>query len=365
MFVTKDDRISANQAMASMTCTTLGAGLLVMPRILIQDVGTPDVWLTLLLTGILVVLALIFFIKLSQKFPEQTLYQYSSKILGRPLGNLVCLLFSLYLLLTSAYELRILAEVIVFYLLEGTPKWAIVIPFMLVSYYLLLGGVNAMMRLFQIVLPITIIIIIIVYGLSFSMFHIDNLKPVFGSGISPVFNGSIHSFNSFAGYELVAIYFAYMNEPKKAIKSFAIGLGLVVVIYLIALILVIGSLSLEAGMLSTWPTIDLVRNYELKGFFFERIEILFLVIWVMQLFCAFSSMYYGASLGLSHVLGNKKRPILLGLLPVSYIFTMVPRNINDITVLGYVISYYCILLFIIALILFIVYSFRKRVISHV
>ncbi|MCR8660586.1 GerAB/ArcD/ProY family transporter [Paenibacillus endoradicis] len=364
MFVTKDDRITANQATASMTSTTLGAGLLVMPRILIQDVGTPDVWMTLLLGGILVVLALIFFIKLSQKFPKQTLYQYSSKILGRPLGNLVCLLFCLYFLFTSAYELRILAEVIVFYLLEGTPKWAIVIPIMLVSYYLLLGGVNALMRLFQIVLPITIIIIIIVYGLSFSMFHIDNLKPVFGNGITPVFNGVTHSFNSFAGYELVAIYYAYLNEPKKAIKSFSLGLGLVVVIYMIALILVIGSLSLEAGMLSTWPTIDLVRNYELKGFFFERIEILFLVIWVMQLFCTFSSMYYGASLGLSHVLRYKKRPIILGLLPVCYIFTMVPRNINDITVLGYVISYYCMLLFVIAVILYIVYLFRKRVISH-
>ncbi|HIW33207.1 MAG TPA: spore germination protein [Candidatus Paenibacillus intestinavium] len=364
MFVTKDDRITANQAMASMACTTLGAGLLVMPRVLIQEVGTPDAWMTLLLSGVLVVLALILFVKLSEKFPKKTLYQYSSIILGRPLGNFVCLLFCLYLVLTSAYELRILAEVIVFYLLEGTPKWAIVIPLMLVSYYLLLGGVNALMRLFQIVLPITLIIIIIIYGLSFSMFDIHNLKPVLGDGIAPVFNGLHHSFNSFEGYELVAIYYVHLNEPKKAVKSFALGLGLVVVIYMVALILIIGSLSLEAGMLSTWPTIDLMRNYEIKGFFFERVEILFMVIWVMQLCCAFSSMYYGASLALSQVLRYKKRPVILGLLPVCYIFTMIPRNINDITRLGNVISYFCIMMFVIAVILYIVYLIRKKVIVH-
>lgn len=361
MYITKDDRITPNQAMISIPNSTLGAGLLIMPRVLLQEVGTAEAWITLLLGGLMTLVAMIVMIKLSQNFPKQTLFQYVSAIVGKPIGNIICLLFCIYFLMTASYELRVLGEVLIFYLLEGTPEWAIIIPLMLVSYYLLLGGVNSLMRLFQIVFPFTIVFILITYSLSFTLFDINNFRPFLSDGVTPIFRGLTSSFNSFAAFELAAVYIAYMTEPKKAAKAFGLGLTLVIFIYVLSIVLVIGSLSLEAGMLSTWSTIDLMRNYELKGFIFERIEILFLTIWVMQIFCTFSSMYFGASSALAQVVQYKKHPVMLGLLPICYILTMMPRNINDITDLGDLISYYTISLFAIFLVLYLIYFIKKKV----
>lgn len=51
-----------------------------------------------------------------------------------------------------------MAEVTGLFLLEGTPTWAIIMPFMWVGLYLIIGGVNPIARLFEIIFPITIVI---------------------------------------------------------------------------------------------------------------------------------------------------------------------------------------------------------------
>lgn len=346
--------------MVSMTSTTLGAGLLVMPRVILQAVGIPEAWITLILSGLITLCAMILMIKFSQKFPNMTLFQYTPIIVGKPIGNIFCILFCIYLLITASYEIRVLGEVIIFYILEGTPMWAIIIPLMLVSYYLLIGGINSLVRLFQIVFPITILLIFVVYAFSITTIDLNHYKPFLGEGISPLYQGLIPSFNTLAGFELAAVYIAYMNEPQKAIKAFSSGLLIVIAIYAFSIILIVGALTAEVGMFSTWSTIDLLRNFELKGFIFERIETLFLIVWVMQIFSAFSSMFYCSSLALSTVIQYKKRPLIISLLPICYIIAMIPRNINDITALGRIISYIIIFLFFLFLVICLVYLIRKN-----
>lgn len=360
MFITYNDRITNNQAMVSMSNSILGAGLLLMPRTLIDLVRTPDAWMTLIITGLITFGALALITNLSQHYKGQTMLQYIPSIVGKYIGALFCLFFCLYFIINSAYELRILGEVIEFYLLNGTPMWAVLIPFMLISYYLLSGGINAMVRLFQIVFPISFIIIVITYGLSFSMFDVDNLKPVLSEGFGPVFHGVKGGISGYAGYELAAVYIGYMNEPKKAIKAFGLGLLWVFIIYVVTILLVIGSISMEAGILGTWSTIDLIRNYELEGFFFERIEILFLIIWVLQIFCIFSSMYYGASHALAQVIGYNKRPIILGLLPVLYIIAMLPRTMHELFGLGNIINFFCVSMFAFLIVIYAIHMMRNR-----
>lgn len=365
MYITKKDRITTNQAMVSITSTTLGAGILIMPRVILNAVGLPEAWITLLAGGLLTLCAMILMIKLAQKFPNKTLFEYASIIIGKPIGSVFCIFFCIYLLITASYEIRVLGEVITFYILEGTPMWAITIPIMLVSFYLLQGGINSLVRLFQIVFPVTILVILIVYGLSFTMFDLNHFKPFLIEGTAPLFEGLIPSFNSLAGFELAAVYIAYMSEPNKAVKAFSLGLGVAIFIYVLSLVLVVGALSTDVGMFSTWSVIDLMRNFELKGFIFERIESLFLIVWVMQIFSAFSSMYYGSSLALATVIQYKKRPIIIALLPVCYIIAMMPRNINDITFMGKIISYIVIFMFIMFILLCITYLFRKNKIKGI
>ena len=76
-------------------------------------------------------------VKLSQQFPEKTFYQYIQEIVGKWVGVLLSLFIICYFLILSAFQLRMLEGITSFFLLEGTPDWAIIMPFMWVSLYLI------------------------------------------------------------------------------------------------------------------------------------------------------------------------------------------------------------------------------------
>ena len=56
--------------------------------------------------------------------------------------------------------------------------------------------------------------------------------------------------------------------------------------------MVIGALSIDGVVTRTWPTIDLMRSFEISGLIFERFESLLLVIWIMQIFATYTISYY-------------------------------------------------------------------------
>ena len=103
--------------------------------------------------------------------------------------------------------------------------------------------------------------------------------------------------------------------------------------------MVVGAFSVDGVITRTFPTIDLVRSFELRGVFFERFESLFLVIWIMQIFTTYTICHYGAALGLAQLTGKNIHPFIYGLLPVIYIIAMIPKNINELFKLSDFIGY--------------------------
>ncbi|EJT17583.1 TPA: GerAB/ArcD/ProY family transporter [Bacillus anthracis] len=277
MITISKDRITTAQAVVIIVNYILGTGILTLPRASVEKVKTPDVWLSVILGGILAMVSGVIMVKLSQQFPDKTFYQYSQDIVGKWIGRLLSFLIIGYFLTTSAFQIRSMAEVISFFLLEGTPTWAIVMPFMWIGLYLIMSGINSIARMFEIIFPITFFIFLLISFMSIGIFEIDNLRPVLGLGIKPVLDG---------------------------------------------------------GVTRTWPTIDLMRSFEISGLIFERFESLLLVIWIMQIFATYTISYYAAALGLAQLFKKSIHPFIFALIPIIYIIAMTSKNINDLLKLG-------------------------------
>lgn len=158
MMVRQEERITTSQTAVIITNFLLGTGILTLPRTSVDEVGTPDVWITLILGGLVALLAAVIMVKLNHQYPDKTFYEYSQDIIGKWIGSLISLFFVSYLLAHSGFQVRSMLEIIRFFLLEGTPRWAIVMIFLWVGLYLIIGGLSSIARLFQIVLPITFIL---------------------------------------------------------------------------------------------------------------------------------------------------------------------------------------------------------------
>ncbi|HWO52898.1 MAG TPA: spore germination protein [Paenibacillus cookii] len=352
-------QITNSQAAVILVNYILAAGILTLPRTSVEKVKTPDVWITVILGGIIAMIIGLIIVKLNQRYPEKTFYQYSQEIVGKWIGGFLSLLIIGYFFTLSAYEVRTMAEVTGLFLLEGTPTWAIILPFIWIGLYLIIGGINAIARLFEIIFPITIIIFLLVAFLSLGIFEIDNLRPVLGLGVVPTLKGIKTTTLAFLGSEIMLLLVAFMKQPDKAAKVVLVGVFIPLLFYVITVVMVIGALSIDGVVMSTWPTLELMRSFEIPGLIFERFESWLLVIWIMQIFTTFTITYYAAALGMAQLFKKRIRPFVYGLVPIIYLIAMVPKDINDLFKFGDMVGNAALLLFaVLPVILLLVSSVR-------
>ena len=326
----REEGVTLQQATVFVGNFILGVGILTLPRTTAEKVQTPDVWIAVILGGLVAMLAGVILVKLGEHYPGQTFYEYSESIVGKWLCQLLNLAVVLYFIAASGHIVRSLAEVTVLFLLEGTPRWAIILSFMWVGLYLILGGLSAIGRLFEIIFPITVIIFVMIAAMSFKIFELDNLRPVLGLGIMPVLKGVKTTGLSFTGFEIMVILQAYMLRPRQAVKAIVYGISIPLLFYVTTVVMVIGALSVEGVVSRAWPTITLIRSFEFPGIFFERYESLLLVIWMMQIFASYVISHYAAAQGLATMFKKPIGPIQYVLVPIVFIIAMLPKNINEL-----------------------------------
>ncbi|MEH6892633.1 spore germination protein [Bacillus sp. JJ864] len=360
MITNPKDRIETSQAAVILVNYILAAGILTLPRTAVEKVKTPDVWITVILGGLIAMVTGVIMVKLSQQFPEKTIYQYSQDIVGKWIGGLLSLIIIVYFFTLSSFEVRILKEVTSFFLLEGTPDWAIIMTFMWVSLYLMIGGINPMARMFGIIFPITIFIFLLTAFMSIGIFEIDNLRPVLGLGFMPVLKGIKTTTLAYSGAEIMLLLLVFMEKPNKGVKVVLVGTAIPLIFYVITVVMVIGAFSIDGVITRTWPTFDLMRSFEIPGLIFERFESLLLVIWIMQIFSTYTICYYAAALGLAQLFKKNIHSFMYGLLPVVYVIALIPKNTNDLFKLGDMIGNTALFLFgVLPILLLMIVRWRK------
>ncbi|MEC0182393.1 spore germination protein [Paenibacillus peoriae] len=341
----KVDKITTLQMTGIVFCFMLAAGLLTLPRVAAEAGGAPDVWMSVILAGGITFLFGWIMVKLSQRFPDSTFYEYVQRITGKAVGKTLGMLLVIYFVGLAGFEIRSVEEITSFFLLEGTPAWAISAVFMWISLYLCMGGINVIGRVCQIIIPITTSIFVLICLLGLNVFEPNYLRPVFSEGVMPVFAALKSTALTFTGSECMLIILCRMDKPEKATRALGIGIGIVTLFYTAAVILCIGAFSVEGVVTRTWPFIDLARSFEVDYLVLERFESLLLSIWIMQIFATFSIALYCASLGMTQILNASKSKILFILLPAVYVLSQIPKNLNELFSFGTMIGNAALILF--------------------
>ncbi|MCH5583761.1 spore germination protein [Shimazuella sp. AN120528] len=335
----RKDQITTPQAIAVIVSYTLSLGILQLPRNLAEATGNADGWISILISELIHILFAIIIVKLCQRFPQKSIYQFSQEIIGKWLGKLLSICFSLYFLSWCAYEVRGMTELTKLYLLPTTPSAAIAIPFICLGVYLIVGGINPIVRLFEILLPPTIFIFVLVFLLSFKTFEMNNLRPVMGSGLIPVMEGMKVTLFPLTGMESMLVLFSFLKEPQKAVKVSIIGIVIPLFFYVTTFLLTIGSLGVEGTVIKTWPVIEVFRQFEYTGILFERFETFMLAIWILKIFTSFIVSYFFAVIGFSQLANIEMVSIIYFTAPIIYLITMSPKNINDLFHFGNLFGY--------------------------
>jgi spore germination protein len=332
--------VTSIQTMMIVLNTIIGAGVTTLPRDAGNATGTPDAWISIILGGMIALLAGYVVTRLSLRFPGETFFQYSRHILGKPAGTLLALLLSVYFLMISAWQIRAMGELIRFYLLNNTPIEMIMLIFLWIGIYLVGGGIEPIARFCEIVFIVILLSLISVLLLSMQDFKLDYLRPVLGEGIAPVISGVKSTSLSFTGFEVMLIIPAFMAEPKKAVKAAALGISMVVVLYALIVFVSYGVLSFDEVRSLTWPLMSLAKSIDIPGAFFNRFEILISVMWVIANYTSFVPNFYLGCLGMSSLSNLDYRLFMFAMLPFIYIVAAASEHMNAVFKLGSSVAYF-------------------------
>ncbi|HZG15951.1 MAG TPA: GerAB/ArcD/ProY family transporter [Candidatus Bathyarchaeia archaeon] len=292
----------------------IGMNLLTLPHDL-SATGYNQWWI-LLIIGFLAQLTLVPIYLLGIRYPNQSLYTINEILLGKWLGKLSNLILFFYTLLTVATVSEVYIRLVQTVTL---PERTVRLPLLLlicVALYIASGGIKAVAR-FCILGFFATVWLTYYLQWGFQKGTFVHIYPLFNITAAEMMEGIRNGSPAVLGYELMLLYFPYIQHQKKALRHASIGLWISIGFYVavsFVSVMYFSEWQLEHLM---YPVLNLFKAVELS--FLERIENFGIAFWIFLILTTISAYLWAAKIGLDSIL-QKRRAIyflFIGLV-VSY-----------------------------------------------
>lgn len=266
-------------------------------------------------------------VSMAKMFPDHTPFEYAKLIYGKWLGSLIALSLVLFNFLIGTMVLRDLGDFLISAILPETPISAnIALMLFLVCYGAYLG-LESLARFNEGFAPLILLswLIVIVAGLFRADF--GWLRPLLDVTPSQLMLSTLVSGSIIIDGLMVLLFFSFVKDQGAVLKYNAWAIIIATVIMAGAQIAVVTSLSPNLAKTVLYPILELARNTPL-GVFLERIEALYLAVWIMGTFIKIAVLFYGACLGLATTTGVKNyRYFIIPLAATSFYVSFQADNI--------------------------------------
>ncbi len=325
-----DGKILSGELAAIISCSMLGIGMLTLPRTITEKIHSTDGWIVLIFNGIIIALFISLLVVMLKKHKVANYNTYMEEAYGKWLAKIIGMFVVLYFIGVASFEVLAMSEMVRFYLLEDTPVEIVILTLILASVHLLTGKIKAIAKACVFLLPLTIVIVLLIYLFSLRVVDLKNLQPVLAKGILPVMKGMSSGTLSFFGIELFIFLFGVVKNQNKIRKGVLIGFFIPLILYVITYILVVATLTVPEVIAVTWPTISFIQSFEVTGIFLERMELFLLITWILQFFLTNAIYYYFAAEGMTKIFNNSYTTNLIILVPVVFFLAEIPKNTIEV-----------------------------------
>ena len=156
-------------------------------------------------------------VRLLSAFPGKNLFDILELLLGKTLGKLVTLLYTIYALQLGSFILRIFSMFVHSVALPETPDFVTYIMMGALAAWILRAGLEVMARTAKFLLIVIIIVLMAANLPSIGLLNIEYIKPVLGDGWAPVIKASFSSFAIPFSQSIILMGVVFMLEKKENI----------------------------------------------------------------------------------------------------------------------------------------------------
>jgi spore germination protein KB len=246
-------------------------------------------------------LTLYLFTQLQRRYPGKMLFEYVEEILGKWPGKLVSLVYIYFALESCVMLARGFAEFIVSTL---TPELSVdiyIIGMVIVAGYAVYKGIEATARFAQMSFPFYLFLFLFVNVLLIGQFRLENILPLWDHPPGEILYESYLQYVRPLGE--VAFFIGLLPYVKKTgsrLLSPAVALVLIGLYLVYRVVVAIGTLGPTVAESSVYPYIMAIRFVKI-GEFVERIDILFLGVYIMMVLLRFIVIFYTLTHGVAYL----------------------------------------------------------------
>lgn len=222
-----------------------------------------DAWIVILLSMLPGCALIWVFTELQKHFPNDNTAELTMTLLGKIIGWPLGLFYAFLDIFNSTRNAGEFTDLLNMTFLQNTPSAAIIFIFLITIIYVLFMGVETFARLTEILLPITIIFIILIYILVLASGRIDlkELTPVLENGITPVLKASYPVVVNFPfGLSFIFMQFWHFSNDQKSIRKVTLSAVILAGILLVfTQITIVSTLGADLAAKSTIPILEVVK----------------------------------------------------------------------------------------------------------
>lgn len=260
--------------------------ILSLPRSILVSTKSATI-LNLIYVSIIAILISYFIYKLFKNFSGADIIDVSEFLVGKVFRNIVGITFISYFIISSSILLRNFCESLKIIYYPMTNIVFIVLMFIIALCIANRLEFSATLKTNTLIIPLVLISIIFLFFANMNKFTPERIFPLLGDGLYQTFGLGLINLSSFSGIAYLYFLPPLLKEPKKMKKIYLISIG-VSAIYLIlcvSTLLFMFSFFIETNEIT--PLYNATRYIEF-GSFFQRLESVFLLIWILAFACYLS-----------------------------------------------------------------------------
>lgn len=322
----KEGRFGVQETVCLLAITISAKVFFSSPTYVVQIVGSTG-WLMTLISAAVTGAVFLSVYTLIRLFPNKNIMDIHSAVCGKTAGSLLSLILSAGLMLTAVINLREFTEVMNVYVLPSSPPIFIIYMFIAVLIVFSYLGLETIARFSKLMAYVLLAGFIFLIVLGIKNYDINNIFPFWGHGFNrTIINGVKRS--SAYGELMIIFVIAKSLQGKEHIKKAGI-LSLIYSGLIISASLLLFSMTFPyyVGQEITAP-IYLSSSIIEYGGFFQRIESLFLIIWIVCSLISITASFYISLYINAYVLKlDDKKPLIIPYAVILAVAALLPGNI--------------------------------------
>lgn len=326
----KEGKFGTAEAIYLMTLVIASKTFYTSIRVMIKTTGTAAWYMTLIscLTSI------IFFLLVTavmSRFPGKNLVQVFEMVTGRFFGKLLTLIFSAYFVYYAGSSLREFLEMIKAYNLPYTPPSLIITAFMAVVIALAYVGLEGIARVAAVTFYPVIIGIALILFLAYPYYEFRAIFPIGGYGILATLKTGFLRSSAYDEVILLAFVINSVNGVKTFKKVGLVSLLISGITFSFTAFCDIMAFDYTVGSENVSGLFQLARIIYFSRFF-QRIESVFLFIWIMaSLITVGLAFYTSISIFCKAFKVDSHRPLILPFSFLTFMVTLFPEGLVEVT----------------------------------